>query len=249
MKVNKKLKDERLCCNHKIPFNLILVKCKHAFVSLAASHLILSWNTPTIPSVQHIAAPKRVHNASSQFAEFLHDTSHDPYSGKGYEVRGRGQWSGRTSHRETERTVWINQPFPSTKKLVADEALEFHNAVWVSMISPCVWHERSYQLSQQILSRLWLISDRPQQVGACDTGRVNAELLCPPLHCSWRTRKATWIQRGLWKGQVHRKLNGCSWESHVSMWVVCAICVCWSLHTKAFCNGLFYLKRLFNLSS
>ncbi len=112
----------------------------------------------------------------------FHDTRYHSYSGKGYGVRGEsnGQVAYLT-HTERERTEWISQPPTSAKRQVAAEALVFHNAVRVSMISPCVWHERPYQLCQQILSRLWLITDRPQQVGASDIGRVNAKHLCPPL--------------------------------------------------------------------
>lgn len=99
-------------------------------------------------------------------------------------IGSEGESSGQVEHptlRKRERTELINQPSTSAKRQVAAEEVVFHNAVWVSMISPCVWHERPYQLSQQILSRLQLISDRPQRVGAYDTGRVNAECLNPPF--------------------------------------------------------------------
>lgn len=135
-------------------------------------------------------------HASSQFAKCSHDTMYHWYYAKGYRVIRGAQWSGR-HFTQRKRTELINQPSTSAKRLkLAAEASVFHNAGRVSMISPCVWHERSYQLSQQILSSFWLISDQSEQAGACDIGRVNAERLYPPLRCSWRPRKSAEFREG-----------------------------------------------------
>lgn len=120
----------------------------------------------------------------------------------------------------TERTESINQPSTSLKRQVSAEELAFHNPVRVSVISPCVWHERPYQLSQQILSRVRLISDRLQQVGACDIERVNAECLYPRnvLEGPWKSDDS---ERAL-NGWGLEEVFGCSWENHVSVCTVCA---------------------------
>lgn len=108
----------------------------------------------------------------------------------------------------------------------------FHNTVWVSMIFSCAGQERPYQLSQQILSSLWLISERSQQAGACDIESVNFEGLCPPLRCPWRTMTTSWVQRG-------EDSNGFRSKGSVSLfcgqsWVFCAQSRTTGINVKTF---------------
>lgn len=54
-------------------------------------------------------------------------------------MRVEGDSIGQPAHlARTQRTGGINQPSSSAKSQVAAEALAFHNAARVSMISPCV---------------------------------------------------------------------------------------------------------------
>lgn len=163
------------------------------------------------------------------FAECPYDTRYHSYSGKGYSVTGWEQWSGSTSHIARENR--INQSFTFGKVQVAVEALLFHNAVRVSMISPCLTREA---LSAQPTD---LIKAPVNQWSATASWslwyrEVNAARMYPTtvlfLENPENHQNSEGSEWFTFRGSV-----SCSWENHVSVCTVCASI--WAENILSFC--------------